>query len=157
RSIEDIEDRKLLSPTFGTNSLHRPVYYSAVISNMPGLVAHNLFKVDSASGTVRYFIAQKQLLDLYAMAVDTSNIGFGRFINRRIFQAGAFENFVPLSTRYETKGAARLDWERQYLFNYEYVGPLGQSKEQLTPKLLHDLNWFFGIDVRIEKRTVSCF
>lgn len=155
-NMEDITGRPLLIPAFGAANLERPVYYSTLMSQIPGLVAHNLFEADSAAGTVRYFIAHKQLLELYAMAIDTLDINFDRFPNRRILQYGIYDRLIPPLMRYEVKGIDRLKWEQQYLFNYEYIGPLGRSRDELNLALRHDLNRFFGLEARVEKRTVPC-
>ena len=46
-------------------------------------------------------------------------------------------------------------WEKEHSYNYELVLP-GESKDKIYEYMQADLQRFFGIDARIEKRMMPC-
>jgi len=156
RTMEDIRDKPLLMPTY-TSKLYFPnVYYSALISHMPGLIGHDLFEVDTVSNKIRFFISDKHLLELYALAMDELDLGFDKFPNRRLIQQGVCLSMIPKNGRFDVSGEARLEWERNYLFNYEYLGPHEQSKEDILSALQHDLNRLLNSHASIQMIEMDC-
>jgi hypothetical protein len=46
-------------------------------------------------------------------------------------------------------------WEKEHSYNYELVLP-GESKNEIYEYMQADIQRFFGIDARIEKRMIPC-
>lgn len=125
-------------------------YYTLVQSYRNGLRHMQKFNVDSLRGFQQWNLNNLSILDLYKTAIRglTNEDLAGQRWKIIVKDSSCF--FLDKKTMYKTA------WQRKNHFSIEYILPVGTSSEQRHRKLLGDLNFYFELNGRIEKKEMIC-
>jgi hypothetical protein len=135
-------------------------YYSAILNYIPGIIAGvSRRNIDSAQNTIRVTRRNISIPHLFANAVGNSMGGdpfespefdFGKRVvldvkdsNRYIYRPG--------------QGMTPEEWRVKNCFTYEAVMPLSQQEKDMFTAMHYELERFFNVTCRIEKRRMKCF
>jgi len=138
-------------------------YYSCVFKNVQGLRGPVIYQsIDSAKGTVRITRQSSMLLAMYAEAVTngaTMSVSADPFEDPLF----AYGKKVILDVRDSTLlihpkpgTEAFSDWYRDHSYSYEGVFPL-EEKKAVFEYMRQDLNRYFHLNGRMEKRKMKCW
>jgi thiol-disulfide isomerase/thioredoxin len=136
----DFDSKKPLLVDNNGGTDDKLLFQSKLTSYLPGIASST--GIDRSNGFPRWYIINFPLIDLYREA-----LGFTP--NRMSIQlkddAGYF---VPLEPSQE--------WKKEYLFSWELIARKNTTKEYMQGLLLEDLNRYFGLFGRMEKRKTKC-
>lgn len=132
---------------------HRPLFaageanwYSAAGPYRFGVAPRIGADTDSVRRTVRSYMINFGLLQLYLHAVGHLLYYPKTLLDIRVPDSALIR--VP-------KGIYRAEWNRHHSWCYESVLPLGLSNGERLEAMRRDLNRFFGLDGRMEKRRAN--
>jgi thiol-disulfide isomerase/thioredoxin len=124
-----------------------PAFYSMVSRFKPGVAPRFGVLMDSLAHTRRLYMVNFPLLSMYMLATD----------NLLYFPKTLLDIRVKDSARVVVPaGAYREEWKPRNYWCYETVLPARISGAQLKTAMLADLNKFFGLNGRMEKRRTAC-
>lgn len=124
-----------------------PLYYSAVSAYRGGVAPKFGALKDSVHATVRSYVVNFPLLQLYMMA--TSHLLY--------FPKTMMDIRVRDSSRVRIPdGVYREEWSQRNNWCYESVLPAGTTGPQRLEAMRQDLNRYFSLNGRMEKRNVRC-
>lgn len=128
----------------------RPLYYSAITGFMDGLAHSMSWKPDTVNGVAinRYYVSNIFLMKLYTLALPGA---LALSTQRRILEVKDPSRYV-----YASKNNSQIDWRRKNYYSYESVLPGNVSKDDAERKMKADLDLFFQLYGRNEKRVVPC-
>jgi len=95
------------------------------------------------TGNTRFYFLNNGILYLYKAALDFE-------LNRIILE-------IADTNRYIIPGQPSDEWKEKNLYCYELTLPASSSKETMQQFLLDDLNRYFSLFGRIEKRKMKCW
>ena len=131
-------------------------YYSCLLKYVPGIKPGALYDIDTSKQIFRITIPASPILNLFADALSHSAclnnpfedpyFDYGKRIILKINDSSRY--FYDSSAPYE-------DWEAANTFVYEEVFPLSERNKQYD-YMLADLDRFFEISGKIEKRKMKC-
>jgi hypothetical protein len=134
-------------------------YYNAILNFVPGLWGGLIRQiVDTASKTIRISRFNMSILDLFGNALDggmggnpleSSRFDFGKRVVLDVRDRNRYFYNPALGM---TKG----EWQAKNCYTYEAVLPLEQG-EKIFTAMASDLERFFNVSCRIEKRMMKCF
>lgn len=131
-------------------------YYSCLIRGMNGLRSPLLSKVDSTVGSFRVTRATLPILMLYADVL-SKGAGYENPYDDAYFDYGKRIILeIRDSSRYFYDSSIRYDkWFERNCYAYEMVIPIEQKNNRYA-YMLNDLNRYFCINARVEKRRMKC-
>lgn len=126
----------------------RPPFYTTVTPYLEGVLRRSAAGADTAGGYTRHYSINFSLPELYRQALGLPPT-FP--ISRILLEVRDTARF------FYTKGVYRDQWKRQNLFCYEAVVPLGLGSQAVQAKMKADLDFYFRLYGRLEKRTIPCW
>ncbi|QEC52890.1 AhpC/TSA family protein [Anseongella ginsenosidimutans] len=145
----------LLTFSLGGIQTYKPIYYSTIMGELDGVTGRMTnYQVDSANNRIRYIARNNPILLHYAF----SGWNMAAMPSRRILEVSDPSKYTYYYDEVTGKGISyNLEWRRESRYTYEAVLPLSFTKESLFLKMREDLNNFFNVKARIEKREVECW
>ena len=145
----------LLPQIFGSYN-DKLTYYSCLLKYIQGLKAKLISDIDTVRKISRITRPASPILDLYTDAL-TKSACFNNPFEDPYFDYGKRVILkINDSSRYFYKSSTSYDdWQLANCFVYEAVFPLSE-KDQEYDHMLADLNRFFEMDGKIEKRKMKC-
>jgi thiol-disulfide isomerase/thioredoxin len=124
------------------------IYYSTMEPHLYGVPS--FAKTDSSGAQFRIHWINQSILIIYGLAFE-----FDHYYNEEpVF----FDLRVRDSSRiYKTNKDYYADWEQKNEYCYEASFPVGMDKSIRDKKILNDLNFYFGLNGRVEEQTKSCW
>ncbi|SEM43553.1 hypothetical protein SAMN05216436_104198 [bacterium A37T11] len=154
----NVREKSLLEFSSNTVPLNTLKYYSCVVGALPGTANVQMgFQKDSLSKTIRLFFLRASILDLYSFALPMQD---GEAPGKRFILEVKDKSILDYKYHTGTAGldattAYRSEWFRKYAHSYEATAPLSTTKEQMQEKMRQDLNYYFNLNGRRNKRTVK--
>jgi thiol-disulfide isomerase/thioredoxin len=145
-----------LLPQVIDSNKSRLEFYSCLIRGVDGLRPSPKYVIDSARKILTVTRTTMPILKLYAEAL-SKGAGFDYPYEDAFFDYGKRIILkVKDSCRFFYDSSVRYDiWQKQNCYAYEMVLPLEQ-RNNLYSYMLSDLNRFFDITGRVEKRKMKC-
>lgn len=118
-------------------------YYSLFTSYKEGASAKNISVTDSLRNNQRITMFNLSVLSLYF-----------RSYGRKVFP----ESFIIFETDPSSFIYTKNDpqWRKKHTYCYEQLYPLDQTESQAGERMRRDLDHFFSLNGRFEKRTITC-
>lgn len=125
-------------------------YYTLVQPYRNGLPQTQKFHIDSLRGFQQWSLYNSSIINLYKTAV--------KGLTKEDLSGLRWELVVKDSSRFfqDKKTTYKAAWQRKNHFVMEYILPLSTSSVQRHQKLLTDLNFYFGLNGRMEKKEMVC-
>ncbi len=146
-------DQPLLAISSAYNDVNTasPLYYSTVSGFMDGLEHFTTLRPDTVNGVPinRYCVANTDLMKLYAIALAGTSLPLST--QHRILEVKDPSRYV-----YAWKNFSKINWRRDNYYTYEAVLPANVSEDDAKRKMKTDLDLFFQMHGRVEKRVVPC-
>jgi thiol-disulfide isomerase/thioredoxin len=145
-----------LLPQIIDSNRNRLQYYSCLIRGVSGLLPSLRYKIDSASNRFIMTRSTIPILMLYSEALSKGS-GFADPYKHSYFDYGKRVILeVADRSRYIYDSSMRYNkWFEENCYAYEMVIPLEQKEDRYS-YIVNDLNRYFGINGRIEKRKMRC-
>lgn len=122
-----------------------PLYYSAVLKYMPGVLRNILITQDSSANQTVYKYVNFSLLDLITQLFDKIRLPksymFLDSISKRIMGLDRTDQYSD-------------NWSKEHLYCFELKMPFNIA--DYKKKLISDINFNFKINSKIEKRQIDC-
>jgi thiol-disulfide isomerase/thioredoxin len=116
--------------------------FSSTLSGfLPGMNKRAYFRKLDQGQKIIYI--NHSIPELYQMALSTS------FDNRLVIDAGDKLRFV--------KPKVPGNWEKDHCYSYELFAPSTWSRKELGQKMMEDLDRYFRLSVKKEKRKLKCY
>jgi thiol-disulfide isomerase/thioredoxin len=128
-------------------SLPAPEFYSLISPYRPGVAPKFGTQTDTAGHTLRRWVINFPVLPLYMLATGHLLYFPPTLLDIRVGDTSRL--YVP-------NGAYRSQWKQSHTWCYETMLPSGLSARQTREAMLSDLNKFFCLDGRMEKRSTPC-
>lgn len=147
---EAFDYQQLLLGREGLSNKGKGLFYSAVLPHLAGIKGQDGFYRDSLQGFSRLYTINNTMVDLYRFAFRDGYIYYP--LNRVWVEGADREAFI-----YSDQKGYREEWLAQNTWSYEALLPLKIREEEVRQRLVFDLNQFFDVQGRMEKRTVPCW
>lgn len=152
---KDITEYDYSQPLFSLNEANIPEfsipsqkYYTAFTGFLPGITRRYSEKIDSAAQVIRVSMVNYPIIDMYLKALG-QQLRFPP--SYMILEAEDKTRYV-----YDPKTDYRDEWRLDNNYSYEGSFPITLSKEFRGKKIKQDLDFYLGLDGRIEKRKIMC-
>lgn len=137
-------------------SIPKKTYYSGFSTNMDGVTRQSSrdaknrsdYLYDSLNGSVRFYMINMPILDMYLNVLAQS---LRLPTSYQLLDVQDKSRLV-----YKRENGYRAEWNRANTFCYEAIFPMGTSQKMMGEKILSDLNFYFNLNGRMEKRMVTC-
>lgn len=128
----------------------KPLSYSFIAAADDRWKGGSFFKRDTAMGANRFTAINQRILGLYYLA-------FRNRINWNFYKMLSLQ--VADSTRYiYNKNKTYSDqWKKVNTYSYEQVSPFTTNKSDFYQTMVGNLDQYFGLRTRIEKRLTKCY
>lgn len=145
-------EKPLLKLAFEDVRTQKPLYYSAITGYMDGVINAARHEMDSVNSVQRYYQTSLSVTNLYSV----TGLFDGHAVNskRRILEINEpyrYTNFKKEDGFYVTSDPS---WKEENAYNYEIIVPLYLSIKDINYKFKADLDLYFGLNTRIEKRLI---
>ncbi|MCW3074629.1 MAG: Redoxin domain protein [Flaviaesturariibacter sp.] len=147
---QDVQDWDPAKPLLVANNGGKEsdyAYRSLITRYMPGLPAQMKRTIDSVGGTARLVATNATVPELYSLAFPSSSNWPS---SRRLWEGVDPGTFVPPADADSLNA-----WRWANLFSYELTMPI-ERKASLNRSMGQDLDRFFGLHGRTEKRSLLC-
>jgi thiol-disulfide isomerase/thioredoxin len=135
-----------------TTEMNGLIFYSGFTPYVSGAKKGEYYLTDSTNSVKRYNQYNQSLLVLYTTAFNTpAPSTFFNNPKRCVFEVKDLSRFI-----YNDNAEYRNDWQHKNWYCYEAVHPITVTDNQLKAKLKQDLDFYFNLDCRLEKRTIPC-
>lgn len=143
--------RSVLVPNesnFQSYNLPSKIYYSSITSYIDGVADNYKTQIDSANQVVSVRMINSPITDLYLRSY-----GIFRFpLSRMMLEVKNNDRFI-----YNSSVAYRAAWEQENCYCYEGAFPSNLSKSEIGEKIRNDLNFYFNVRGRLERRLVNSY
>ncbi|WP_134089092.1 TlpA disulfide reductase family protein [Olivibacter sp. XZL3] len=146
---------RLSKPFLGSNyeTTNATAYYTGFLGHIDGLTAILSTDTDTVARQIHHYIGNRSILEFYALTRLFGGLPLQP--NRRIIAVTSPPDMLPhiqangLNTGYD------INWERKYTYCYESYAPMAVGLEGIRSRLKQDVDFFFGLQARIEKRMLT--
>jgi thiol-disulfide isomerase/thioredoxin len=160
---KDVKDYDYSSPLFIHNEDNIPYsslpvtnFYSGFSTYMAGIPSKNSYHAprksnyipDSVKKIERFFMINSSIIGMYLRAL---NVGHTISKSKMILEVKDKDKVI-----YDSSRNYRDVWRQEYMYCYEIIFPFGIPENKKVEKIRNDLNYYLGMDGRIETRKIKC-
>ncbi len=124
-------------------------YHSGFSSYTSGAGCTTNFMKDSMQSITRYSLYNFSIPTLYAF-------GYNKFPDLKNIKRCVLDISDSARFFYSMQSGYRDAWNKGNWYSYEIIAPLSSTKQELQVRLTKDLDFFFRLESRVEKRKIKC-
>lgn len=133
---------------YAGNQPLQPVRANAVFTpHLAGLAEQYGFYTDSITQQKRFYVINANILRMYYICMPDINLRFTMYPQHRQLEVSDTGLYVAAKT------VNRAEWDEQHSFSYESSWPMDTEPAVILQQFKLDLDKYFGLYGRIEKRT----